>query len=102
MADEWLKDRLGLGALALTLARGVIGLELLERAVLGDNLLNVRRGGVLDALAGHLAGEDKRKGIAAISDTGSTVLLNGSSALGCSGISIVSHCIPLVSLLFIP
>jgi hypothetical protein len=79
-------------ALTPAITRGVIGLKRLEGTVLSDYLINVRRRGVLDTLARYLAGKDERKGIASLSDTGSTILLNGSGTL-CSGSisSILSH-----------
>ena len=51
---------------ALTLAADVVALEVLQRAVLRDGLVDVRGRGVLNALAGHLAGEDERERVAAL------------------------------------
>lgn len=70
------------GLLALALAADVASLELLERAVLGDDLLDVRRRGVLDALAGDRAGEDQRQGVAPLGDPVGAVLGNRGLALG--------------------
>ena len=80
---------------ALALAAHVVALEVLQRAVLRDRLVNVRRRGVLDGLAGHLAGEDERERVATLSGLSLTLGCDRSRALGLSfrGLSVLSSII---------
>ncbi len=68
----------------LTVAANVVLLEVLQRAVLSDGLLDVRGRGVLHALAGHLAGENQRKRIATLGSLLLALGSNGSSTLSLS------------------
>jgi len=83
------------GGLALTpaCARDKVRLESLKGTVLRDDLLDVRRRGVLDLLAGDLAGQNQRQGIsprgdalgALGSDSGGTLLGGRLVSLGSLG-----------------
>jgi len=77
---------------ALALAADVVALEVLQRAVLRDGLVDVRGRGVLDALAGHLAGEDERERVATLSSLRLTLGRDRSRTLRLSlrGLSVLS------------